>query len=124
MAVEKVDPHDEWTVEAGEDLSEHQFAVVKIEEGKLKLAAEKNRGFILRDAPAAGVKGTIAVPGPIVKALASGTVTAGELLVCTGEGKVANLALLTEHAVIGTALTSGASGDLVTLTLHPAGVVS
>ncbi len=121
MSVTKIDPFDTWSAPAAEDLSSHQFYMVKVtSEGKLALAGADERSFALQDAPKEGEYGTIAVPGPIVKAPVGAPVNAGELLTSNAEGRPVKAEA--GDAIIGTALTSAdAAGVYVTFTSNPGG---
>lgn len=106
---------------AAADLSAKQFFVVKISNtGKVALQTTANAagGGVLLNTPAAGEAAEIAVvgSGASVPVTAGGSITAGDKVSVDGDGKVQTRS--STNAWIGTALQSGASGEVIQVLLN------
>ncbi|CAB4122315.1 Bacteriophage VT1-Sakai, H0018 [uncultured Caudovirales phage] len=102
---------------AAADLSAKQFLVVKADSaGKAALAgaSDTNQIGIVQNKPTAGQTATIRFAG-VSKAAAGGTIAAGGAVTSDSAGKV--IAATTGKQIIGTALTGGVSGDVITVLL-------
>jgi hypothetical protein len=128
MATTKIDPLDLEAAVASADLSAKQFCLVKLNgAGELVLAGAGDIGFVLQDKPVKDQIGTYAVAGR-VKAVAGGNIEAGQLLSSDASGHIvkATATVITSEKVatqgtrvIGLALESGVSGDLVAFRATP-----
>lgn len=130
MATQKMDPHDLEAAVAAEDLSAHQFTLVKLNEaGELvKAGVGDAPAFVLQDKPTQGQVGTYAVAGR-VKAMAGGTIKPGKPLSSDANGHivVATATVITAEKVatqgskvIGFAVEDeGISGDIVSFRATP-----
>jgi hypothetical protein len=100
------------TVEASADLSADQYKIVDIDSnGQIALAGAGGGIGILQDAPsAAGAAGSVGCGG-ISKVLCGGTVTKGGPVASNASGLAIDA--LTTNYIIGQALDTGASGDII-----------
>lgn len=128
MASQKIDTHDLEEAVAAEDLSAHQYKLVKLNSsGELVAAGAGDVAFVLQNKPKEGEVGTYATAGR-VKAVAGGTITPNELLSANASAEIvaATAEVVTEEKistqgtrVIGYALEAGASGDIVAFRATP-----
>lgn len=112
--------YSDWTFIADGDLSAAQFTAVKLSGDQKVAAATANTHVaigILQDKPTDGKACLVRLHG-ISKAVAGGTVNAGDLLSATTGGKV-QAETGTGKCVVGRALTGGSSGDLITVLVQP-----
>lgn len=115
--------------EANEDLSGKQFRVVELTgaPSKVKLVDAANIGFgILQNNPRSGEAATVSIYGQ-VKGIAAVAVAAGERLKTTSGGfltPVGSAGNAASYVMMGRALTTAASGGLVTLHLDPQVVIN
>lgn len=110
------------TVVAGGDLSAKQFHAVKVNSSGQVVAAgdgEAGIGFV-QNKPTSGQAATVRVAG-VTKAAAGGTVTAGQKIAANADGKAVT-ATASEN-VIGTALTGGTSGTIISVLVEQSGLV-
>lgn len=112
--------YSDWTFIADGDLSAAQFTAVKLS-GDLKVAAATADTHvaigILQDKPTDGKAGLVRLHG-ISKAVAGGTVAAGDMLVATTGGKLV-ASTTGGKRVVGRALTGGSDGDIITVLVQP-----
>jgi hypothetical protein len=128
MATTKIDPLDLESAVAAVDLSEKQFCLVKLNgAGELILAGAGDIGFVLQDKPKKGQSGTYACGGR-VKAVAGGNIEAGQPLSSDANAHAvkATATVITSEKVatqgtrvVGYALESAASGELVAFRATP-----
>lgn len=128
MASQKIDQHSLEEAVAAEDLSTYQYKLVKLNEsGELVKAVAGDVAFVLQNKPKSGEVGTYATGGR-VKAVAGGTIKAGEMLSSNASSEIvqATAGVVTEQKVttqgtrvIGYALEGGASGDVVAFRATP-----
>lgn len=106
---------------AGSDLSTGQFKFVEVNAaGQLALVGlGAIADGVLQDAPAAaGRAGQVAIGG-IVKVKCGGVVTRGGPVASDAAGLAANAAL--GNIILGTALETGANGQIIAMIFHPRG---
>lgn len=116
---------DTRSLPAGSDLSTKQYYVVKVNSsGQIALCGDDEAAFgILQDKPsAAGRVGCVAVGGAS-RCVFGGTVAAGDIVNCDGNGKVVGLAT-GDGRMLGVCLVGGASGEIGTIELRPSLIVS
>lgn len=107
------------TLPANGDLSANQFKFVKLNSsGRLVAcgAGEPAVGVLQDDPRAAGRAAMVAIGG-IVKAKAEGTVAAGADVASDADGGI--IAATTGQIVLGTAVTGGASGEIISILFNP-----
>lgn len=115
--------------EANEDLSGKQFRVVELTgaPSKVKLVDAADIGFgILQNNPKSAEAATVAVYGQS-KAIAAVAVTAGQRLKPTSGGfltPVGSAGNAASYVMVGRALTTAASGQLMTIHLDPQVVIN
>lgn len=121
MAGINLDPHDEATLPAGEDLTGKQFFQVTINaEGKLVIAKAGEVAFCLLNEPANGESGSFAVPLQ-VKGVTGEEIKPGWKLKVNAEGKLVKATA--EAHVIGVCTSPAAvpSGAIAQFSSSPAG---
>lgn len=105
------------------DLTAKQFYAVKMTATARTVALASTGGEmiygILQNAPAATEAANVCIFG-VTKAQAGGTITAGDPLTTDTAGKL--ITYTSSKVKVGVALTSGASGDLITAFIFPAQV--
>ncbi len=106
------------TVEAGADLSSDQYKFVLVAaDGQVDVVAAAGGdadGVLYNKPSAAGRDSTVAIMG-VVKVLAGGTVTQGDKVQSGADGRA--LTAATGDHVLGKALTTGASGEVISVLL-------
>lgn len=121
MAGINLDPHDEFTLPAGENLEGKQYFLVTITAaGTIKLAKEGEPAFVLLNEPASGDSASVA--GPLqVKAVAGEELSPGWKLKVNNEGKLVK-ATEEKHVVgICTSPAKVPSGAIAQFCSSPAG---
>jgi hypothetical protein len=121
---------------AAADLSAKQFYAVKVNSsGQAALAAAGEFAIgILQNKPTAGQAATIVTVGPVSKAVAGGSITAGALVAADANGKLVAATLARtntqDHSttdpligsnVVGVALEGAATNDVFAVLLTSAG---
>lgn len=112
-------------VKASADLSAKQFFIMKVSgvQTVTVLAATTDKILgVLQDAPASGASANVAFDG-VTKVVAGGTVTAGDTVGSDSSGKAVTYVEGTDTTKyrLGLALTSGASGDVISVALQITG---
>lgn len=115
-------------LKAGADLSAKQFLVMKISAASTVMpcaATTDNPVGVLQDAPKSGQPAAVAFAGT-TKAIAGGTVTAGDTVGTDGNGKVVTYVEGTDTTKyrVGKAVTGGASGETISVQLQLTGRLS
>lgn len=121
---------------AAADLSAAQFRAVKVNSsGQVALAAAGEFAIgILQNKPTAGQTATVVTVGPVSKAVAGGSITAGALVAADASGKLKAAVLgrtdtqqheaadpLIGSSVIGVALESASADDVFAVLLTSSG---
>lgn len=122
---------------AAADLSAAQFRAVKVNSsGQAALAAAGEFAIgILQNKPTAGQTATVVTVGPVSKAVAGGSITAGALVAADADGKVVAATLgrtntsdagasadaLIGSNVIGVALEGASANDVLAVLLTSSG---
>lgn len=105
------------------DLSAKQYYAVKLTSTARTVALASTGGEmiygILQNAPVSPEAANVCIFG-VTKAVAGGTITAGDPLTTDTAGKV--ITYTSSKVKIGVAITGGASGDLITMFVFPAQV--
>lgn len=107
------------TLPANGDLASQQFKFVKLNSSGRLVAnglGEAAVGVLQDDPRAAGRAGAVAIGG-IVKVKAEGTIAAGADVASDADGGA--VAATTGQIVLGTAVTGGASGEIISMLFHP-----
>lgn len=127
--------HHVVSLPAGADLTTKQFLAIKVNSSAQAVVAGAGEFAvgILQNKPGSGQAATVAYGG-ISKAIAGGNVTAGQTLAADATGKLVNAAeavtdttntsatdALIASNVIGVALASGVSGDVIPVLVLMAG---
>lgn len=122
MATESPLIHDGSQTTAAADLSTKQFYAVKITAARaVNLASSGGEGIygILQNKPASGDAADVGIIG-VTKAIAGGTIAAGDLLMTDTSGKLIT-ATSTNHAV-GQALEAGVLNQIITMAIGLGGL--
>lgn len=109
------------TLEAGADLSAAQFKFVTVDaDGQLSVSTDgaASVGVLLNDPSAAGRAAEVCIGG-VTRVEAGGTVTAGDAVASNATGEAITAA--TDDIILGTALTGGADGEVITIVFQPRG---
>lgn len=109
------------TLEAGADLSAKQFFFVSVSaDGQVDPTGDGAYadGVLQNDPSAAGAAANVAVAGR-VKVICGGTVTRGGPVASDAAGECVNAA--TGDVILGTALETGADGQVIAILFHPRG---
>lgn len=104
---------------AGGDLSANQFKFVKVNSSGQVVACgdgEAAVGVLQNDPRAAGRDAAVAIAG-VVKTKAEGTIAAGAAVASDADGGAVVAA--TGDVILGTAITGGASGDVISVLFNP-----
>lgn len=107
---------------ASADLSAKQYRFVKITSLQLAVCARGDKALgILQDKPAAaGRAGVVGFSG-VTKVVLGGSVTAGNDVISDANG-AGVVAASSDNNIMGVALETGASGDIIAMLLQPRGL--
>lgn len=109
------------TFEAGQDLSAKQFFFVSIaSDGQVDPTGDGAAavGVLLNDPAAAGRAAEVCIGG-LTRVEAGGTVAAGAAVASDAAGNAVTAA--TGDIILGTAVTGGADGEIITIVFQPRG---
>lgn len=112
------------TLEAGADLSAKQFFFVSVSaDGQIDATGDGAHadGVLLNDPAAAGRAAEVAISG-ITKVICGGVVTRGGPVASDAAGEAVNAA--TGDVILGTALDTGADGEIVRILFQPRGALA
>jgi hypothetical protein len=110
------------TLEAGADLSANQFHFVTMDsDGQLSVSTDgaASVGVLLNDPSAAGRAAEVCIGG-LTRVEAGGTIAAGADVASGATGEAITAA--TGDAILGTAVTGGADGEVISIIFQPRGV--
>jgi hypothetical protein len=98
-----------------------QFVFVKLDSnGQIVVAGSGQYAIgVCQDKPGAGDPGAVCYPGDITKVLCGGSFAAGQDVGSDASGNA--VAAVTAGAVLGMALSAGASGSIATIIYQPKG---
>ena len=107
------------TLRAGGDLSANQFKFVKVNASGLAVACGAGEAAVgvLQDDPRAAGRPALVAIGGVVKTKAEGTIAAGADVASDADGGA--VAATTGQIVLGTAITGGVSGDIISVLFNP-----
>lgn len=109
------------TLEAGQDFSAKQFFFVSVSaDGQVDPTGDGAHadGVIQNDPAAAGDAANVAIGG-VVKVICGGTVTAGGPVASDAAGEAVDAT--TGDIILGTALETGADGQVISMIFQPRG---
>jgi len=109
------------TLEAGADLSSNQFHFVTMDsDGQLSVSTDgaASIGVLLNDPAAAGRAAEVCIGG-LTRVEAGGTVTAGAAVASNSTGEAITAG--TDDIILGTAVTGGADGEVISIVFQPRG---
>lgn len=110
------------SLEAGQDLSAAQYHFVSVaSDGQVDAtgAGLAAIGVLQNDPSAAGRAAEVCVGG-LTKVAAGGTVAAGAVVAANAAGKA--VAATTGDIVLGTAVTGGADGSIISMVFNPSNI--
>lgn len=110
------------TLEAGADLSANQFHFVTLDsDGQLSVSTDgaASVGVLLNDPSAAGRAAEVCIGG-LTRVEAGDTIAAGADVASGATGEAITAA--TGDAILGTAVTGGADGEVISIIFQPRGV--
>lgn len=109
------------TLEAGADLSANQFHFVTMDsDGQLSVSTDgaASIGVLLNDPAAAGRAAEVCIGG-LTRVEAGATVAAGAFVASNATGEAITAA--TGDNILGTAVTGGADGEVISIIFQPRG---
>ncbi len=120
MAKTNVDPHNYREATAKVDLSAKQWHFVKLTEAdELEVCGEGQAGYVLTEDPKATESGTVVIGSEQAKVVCKAAIKIGDLLCSNGEGEAIVAAAASGHIILGVALETGASGDIIEILTAP-----
>lgn len=107
------------TFEAGADLSAKQYYFVDVSsDGQVDPAGDGLFAIgVLQNTPAAAGRAATVCVGGITKVACGGTITIGNPVASDSAGKA--VACATNDVILGEALETGASGNVIAILFHP-----